>query len=64
MDLTKATYAEMAAVILAIRDEVKRRNSIGVNLYAAYITDAYLAVKEISEGEKDNFTSECGPKEE
>lgn len=63
IDCTKLTYRQMADVVEAIGVEVKRRNSIGVNLYVGYIRQAWAAVDEISDGEASNFTSEHGPKE-
>ena len=63
MDLTKATYAEMAEVIKAIRDEVKRRNPLLCNEYAKDVMTGYWSLQHLSECEKENFTSECGPEE-
>jgi len=57
------TYCEMAQIVNDIRLEVKRRNSIGVNLYVGALERAALDLWEISGGEQGNFTSECGPKE-
>lgn len=60
---SRTQYSEMADIVRDILAEVKRRNSIGVNLYASHILAAELSLREIAEGEKWNFTSECGPVE-
>lgn len=63
IDCTKLTYKQMAEVIEAIGIEIKRRNSIGVNMYIGFIRTAWAAVDEIANGEAHQFTSECGPRE-
>ena len=57
------TYRKMSKIILEIWAEIKYRNPIGVNLYAEPFAMAYLAIKEISDGEAQNRTSESGPRE-
>lgn len=61
LDCSCMTYADMADIIRAIRDEVKERNSIGVNFYIPYLSAAIEVLDGISSGEQDNFTSESGP---
>ncbi len=61
--LANKQYREMAELVRAIGVEIKRRNSIGINMYTGYIEQAALALDEISGGEIGNFTSECGPRE-
>lgn len=60
---SRTTYAKMARDIALIAEELKRRNPIGVNMYHGAVVNASLAMLEVSEGEKWNFTSECGPVE-
>jgi len=60
---SKSSYREMAEDVVEIADELKRRNPIGVNCYYGAVVNASLAILEVSEGERWNFTSECGPVE-
>jgi hypothetical protein len=62
-NLRNMYYWEMATLIRAIKEEVKHRNPIGVNLYTGYIEGAVTALEEISDGEIGNPTSESGPRE-
>lgn len=62
-DCSKMTYREMANTVRAIAYEVKERNPIFVNFYMEPICSAIAALEEISDGERDNFTSESGPPE-
>jgi len=57
------TWKQMSKIVSNIHKEMKRRNPIGINFYACYVETAAAALLEISGGEADNFTSECGPKE-
>ena len=63
MNFKKMTWAQMAQTVDAIHTEMKRRNPIGINLYAPTVKHATYLLKEIAGGEARNFTSECGPKE-
>ena len=63
LDCSSLSYLDMANVVQAVRNEVKRRNSIGVNLYTDSLDNAVDDLKEISAGEIANFTSEAGPRE-
>lgn len=63
IDYTKLTWKQMSNIVLSVHKEMKRRNPIGINCYANYVEVAAAALLEISGGEADNFTSECGPKE-
>jgi hypothetical protein len=63
LNVRRMTYAQMAQAVRDIREEVKHRNSIGVNMYTQYLDFAVFALQEISRGEQRNFTSECGPRE-
>jgi hypothetical protein len=62
-DASQLTYAKMSEIVLAIAHEIKRRNPIFINAYVPHILVSAALLKEISEGEAGNFTSECGPKE-
>ena len=57
------TFAEMTLAVEQMREELKRRNPLGVNMYVPYLYKARLALDEISRAEKNNRTCECGPKE-
>ncbi len=61
---TDLMYWQMADIVIAIHNEIKRRNPIGVNAYTHYLKQAAGALEEISLGEIGNFTSEEGPTEE
>ena len=63
IDYRSLTYKQMADIVQDIRIEIKERNSIGINTYTPYLDAAIGSLIEISEGEKGNFTSECGPRE-
>lgn len=63
LDCTQLTYQQMADVVRSIRNEVKERNPIFVNIYLQPINEAINALEEISGGEVDNPTSESGPVE-
>lgn len=63
MDYSYSSYAAMAKEIRAIRMEILRRNPIAVHTYTPYLEAAAAALDEISNGEKNNFTSEAGPRE-
>lgn len=63
IDYTKITWKDMSDIVLSVHTEMKRRNPIGINFYDGYVKAAAEALKEISGGEQDNFTSEAGPKE-
>ena len=63
MNFKKMTWAQMAETVDAIHTEMKRRNPIGINLYAPTVKHAAFLLREIAGGEAGNFTSECGPKE-
>ena len=63
LDCTQLTYAQMADLVRSIRNEVKTRNPIGVNLYLQGISEAIELLEEISEGEVLNRTSSSGPEE-
>ena len=63
MNFKKMTWAQMAETVDAIHTEMKRRNPIGINLYAPMVKHAAFLLREIAGGEAGNFTSECGPKE-
>ena len=45
MDCSKLTYHQMADIVRDIHAEIKKRNSIGVNLYAA-VVDCSIAALE------------------
>ena len=62
-DVSAMTYRDMADLVNAVRVEVKRRNPVFVNFYIASLLSAEAMLREISRGEKHNFTSESGPKE-
>ena len=63
MNFTKMTWAQMAETVDAIHTEMKRRNPIGINLYAPTVKTAANLLREVAGAEAGNFTSECGPKE-
>lgn len=63
IDYRSLTYGQMADIVKQIHMEIKDRNSIGINFYAGYVENAYNALRVISEGEAENFTSESGPRE-
>jgi hypothetical protein len=63
IDYAKLTWKQMSNIVLSVHKEMKRRNPIGINFYAGIVKGASDSLKEISGGEADNFTSECGPKE-
>lgn len=54
--MARLTFQRMADVIHGIREEVQRRNPIGVNMYTPYLQAAEDALTEIHMGEKDNPT--------
>jgi hypothetical protein len=62
-DLKRMKYREMADMVEAVENEIQRRNPIGVNFYTPAIHHVAELIREISRGEKDNFTSEAGPHE-
>lgn len=61
--LRRMKYHEMADLVEAVEQEIQRRNPIGVNFYTPAIHQASELIREISRGEKCNFTSEAGPRE-
>ena len=63
LDCSQLTYQQMADVARSIRDEVKERNPIFVNVYVQPIEAAINSLEEISGGEVGNPTSESGPTE-
>lgn len=63
IDYRSLTYKQMADIVQDIRIEIKKRNSIGINLYTRHLDVAIACLNEISNGEKGNFTSESGPRE-
>ena len=63
IDCSNMTWMQMYRVVVAVWKEMKKRNPIGINMYARYVEAGAAALKEIAEGEVYNFTSECGPKE-
>lgn len=63
LSFSQHTYADMASLVLSIREEIKKRNPIFVNIYIVPIDNAVRAIESIAHGESENFTSECGPKE-
>lgn len=63
IDYKKLTWMQMSRIVLSVHKEMKRRNPIGINMYAPYVQASAALLDEISLGEIDNFTSECGPKE-
>lgn len=62
-DCKKMTWMHMSKLVLAVHTEMKRRNPISINAYAPTVLAAGILLQEIAEGEADNFSSECGPKE-
>jgi hypothetical protein len=61
--LRRMKYQDMADLVEAVEKEIQRRNPIGVNFYTPSIHHAAELIREISRGEKGNFTSEAGPRE-
>jgi hypothetical protein len=54
-------WEEMAQIVYAIYKEMKRRNPIGVNLYAPTVKYAALLLDEIARAETTRCTCEAGP---
>jgi hypothetical protein len=63
IDCKKMTWMQMSRLVLAVHKEMKRRNPIFINAYAPTSLAAGTLLREITEGEAGNFTSEAGPKE-
>lgn len=61
IDLSKASFEEMAKEVLAMWNELKRRNPIGVNFYGEYFKLTASVLQEIHEAELVNPTCEEGP---
>ena len=62
-DYAKLQYWEMRDIVAKIYREVKHRNPIFVNAYLEGLAKACSDLDEISKGERENFTSESGPRE-
>ena len=63
LDYTRLKYWQMAEIVDQIAKEIQARNPIRVNLYVHAIYQARDLIREISNGEAGNFTSESGPRE-
>lgn len=63
LDCSQLTWTQMSEIVHSIWVEMKKRNPIGINMYAPTVKAASYLLGEIAEGEADNFTSESGPKE-
>jgi hypothetical protein len=61
VDYKKLTFLQMANMIRAIWEEMKRRNPIGINFYGSPFAGAVSALEEIHHAEKDHHTCEAGP---
>ena len=63
IDCSEMTWKQMSDTVFSIWKEINKRNPIGINLYSPTVLSAGMLLDEIANGEADNFTSECGPKE-
>ena len=60
IDYKCLTWEDMSAIVNEIAIEMKRRNPIGINMYAPTVKAAAYLLKEIADAEADNPTSEVG----
>lgn len=63
LDCTEMTWSQMSEIVHSIWVEIKRRNPIGINMYAPVVKTAADLLDEIAEAEADHFTCEAGPRE-
>jgi hypothetical protein len=61
LDCTEMTWEQLADVIRTVWWELKRRNPIGVNLYAPAFSGVINVLDEVEKAEREDPTCEAGP---
>lgn len=61
LDCTELTWEQMSDIVRALWLEMKRRNPIGVNLYANAFGEVINILDSVGLAEEDNPTCEAGP---
>lgn len=62
LDCSEMSWEQMSGIVHSIWKEMKRRNPIGINMYAPAVKYASDLLDEIAEAEAEHATSEAGPK--